>query len=282
MFPRAKKSFGQNFLADPTVLAKIVAAAEIQPGETVLEIGPGTGVLTQALLDTGAKVVAVEADHDLIPALRETFGDRITLIDGDVLTTPYPLPPTPYKLVANIPYNITSDVLHRFLTAEPRPIHMVLMVQREVADRITAAPPDMGLLSVVCQMYADVRKVANVPRGAFRPSPKVDSAVVRLDVRSGDRRRGTPDRGPERSEDTQGGGGAGQDPTVHPEEVIALAKAGFSRPRKQLHGNLVAAGYGNSEEIKQKLSSLGLDPKARAENLRVDDWMALAQALSVL
>src|SRR3989338_3496180 len=101
MFPRAKKSFGQNFLADPTVLAKIVAAAEIQPGETVLEIGPGTGVLTQALLDTGAKVVAVEADHDLIPALRETFGDRITLIDCDVLTTPYPLPPTPYKLVAN-------------------------------------------------------------------------------------------------------------------------------------------------------------------------------------
>jgi len=254
--PRAKKSFGQNFLVDRSVVKKIVAAAEIIPGETVLEIGPGTGILTQALVDADARVIAVEADRDLIGPLRDTFGSQITLIEGDILSLPatsYKLPAS-YKLIANIPYNITSEILFRFLTQEPRPSKMVLMVQREVADRIAAKPPDMSLLSVVCQLYADVKKVANVPKGAFRPSPKVDSAVISLVLQ----------------------------PTPYsrqPESVIKLAKAGFSHRRKQLHGNLASARIASSPVVKEALARLGLPPTARAENLRVQDWVLLHDLL---
>lgn len=267
MLPRAKKSFGQNFLQDASVLRKIVEAAEIVPGEAVLEIGPGTGALTQALVDAGARVIAVEADHDLIAPLHEKFGDRIELIEGDVLaldlthtlslTRRGVASAVSFKLVANIPYNITSPILERFLAHEPRPSRMVLMVQKEVADRMTAKPGEMGLLSVVCQLYAACKKACNVPRGAFRPIPKVDSAVVRLDLKAN-----------------------AQCP--EPESVIKLAKAGFSHPRKQLHGNLAAGGFGTSERVKGALASAGLDARARAEALSVDEWVALAKALSVI
>jgi 16S rRNA (adenine1518-N6/adenine1519-N6)-dimethyltransferase len=252
--PRAKKSFGQNFLQDASVVRKIIAAADIQAGETVLEIGPGTGVLTSALVEAGAKVVAVEADHDLISGLQERFGGRITLVEGDILNPPrsFELTET-YKLVANIPYNITSPILEKFLSHEPRPSRMVLMVQKEVADRISAKPPQMSLLSIVCQIYAEVTKVCNVPAGAFRPAPKVDSAVVKLDVRP---------LGP-----------------ADPESVIALAKIGFSHPRKQLHGNLAASGRGTSAEIKAALETIGLNPQIRAEGLTVGDWISLEARL---
>lgn len=252
MLPRAKKSYGQNFLVDRSVVGKIVAAAEIVPGERVLEVGPGTGVLTEALVAAGARVTAVEADHDLVPALQKKFGDTIELVEGDILSLRDPVTPglQDYKLVANIPYNITSPLLHRFLVASNPPSRMVLMVQREVADRVTAEPPDMSLLSVACQLYADVRKVANVPAGAFRPVPKVDSAVVRLDVR------------PARVSD--------------PESVIRLAKAGFSSRRKQLHRNLADAGVAESDAVKRALVSLGLSETARAENLAVHNWIRLS------
>ncbi len=251
--PRAKKSYGQNFLQDQSVIQKIIAAAEIHPGENVLEIGPGTGVLTAALIEAGATVTAVEADHDLIAPLVERFSDRIRLVEGDILSVPKKELPGPrYKLVANIPYNITSAVIQKFLSEEPRPSRLVLMVQREVADRIVAKPPDMSLLSVVCQLYADVKKVVNVPRGAFRPMPKVGSAVVSFQV-TGDPREVEP--------------------------IIALAKAGFSSPRKQLHHNLAASGKISSEQAKIILSELGKDPRARAETLTIDDWRAFGSKI---
>lgn len=250
MMPRAKKTYGQNFLIDKNVVRKIVAASDIKPGEAVLEVGPGTGALTGALVAAGAKVTAVEADRDLIPALREKFGDAIDLVEGDILS--YTLPPTRYKLIANIPYNITSKLLETFLTTESPPSRMVLMVQREVADRILAIPPDMSLLSVVCQLYADVSKVANVPAGAFRPIPKVDSAVVKLDTR-----HQIPDT----------------------ERIVRLAKAGFSSRRKQLHGNLSAAGVASSQSVKDALTTLGLPSTARAENLSVHNWIQLSRLL---
>jgi 16S rRNA (adenine1518-N6/adenine1519-N6)-dimethyltransferase len=220
---KAKKSFGQNFLQDQSVVKKIIKAAEIKKGETVLEIGPGTGVLTRALVNAGAKVIAVEADHDLIAPLEEEFGDVITLIEGDILSIwgqvgireffekiPVSRPdPKQYKLIANIPYNITSDIIQHFLRADKKPKQIVLMVQKEVADRIIAKPSKMSLLSVVCQLYAKCSKIANVPAGAFRPIPKVDSAIVKLDLVHGS--------------------------AVDIEQVIKLAKVGFSSKRKQLH-----------------------------------------------
>ncbi len=268
MLPRAKKSYGQNFLVDQTAIAKIIQAAEIKKGEVVLEIGPGTGTLTKALVEAGAQVIAIEADTDLIPALQEQFGDRITLIHGDILTIDVARSlgfarddrgKGKYKLIANIPYNITSAVIERFLTTSLRPSRMILMVQKEVADRITATPPQMSLLSVVCQMYAQCKRVAVVKAGAFRPMPKVDSAIVQFDLCTPDplqtsplvRGRVTPD----------------------PERVIALAKRGFASKRKQLKSNL-------GKQIVPILQKLGLDEKVRAENLTIKQWIDLSLGLS--
>ena len=275
MIPRAKKSYGQNWLVDETVVAKIIAAAEIVPGETVLEIGPGTGVLTQALVDAGAKVTAIEADRDLVTALKERFGDSIKLILGDALSNSYHLPPTTYKLVSNIPYNITSDVLKKFLTTDPKPTRMVLMVQREVADRMTAVPPKMSLLSVVCQLYAHCEKIANVPAGAFRPIPKVDSAIVRLDrlpfvIPTGAL---SSSKG-----EAEGSLGVARD-DKHREQVISLAKAGFSARRKQLHHNLSTHLHLPTQSVKDALESIRLDPKIRAEGLTVHNWTKLTHIL---
>lgn len=250
-----KKQFGQNFLKDKGIVQKIIKAAEIVPGETVLEIGPGTGILTEALVAAGARVIAVEADRDLISPLREKFGDTIELVEGDVISLASTVVPRlgAYKLVANIPYNITSKILETFLTSKTPPTRMVLMVQLEVADRIAAAPPDMSLLSVVCQAYADVKKAFNVSRTAFKPSPNVDSAVIRLDLRA--------------------------DPAVDPEKIIRLAKVGFSSRRKQLHRNLSASTIASSAAVKDALTQIGLPPEARAETLSVHNWIQLLDLL---
>lgn len=249
---QAKKSFGQHFLQDKSVIKKIIAAAEIVPGETILEIGPGHGVLTQALVDAGARVLAVEADRDLIPELKEKFEESIELIQGDVLrlfgSRPFRL--TDYKLVSNLPYNIASAVLERFLSAEHPPTRLVVMVQKEVADRILAKPGDMSVLSVACQLYADVKRVCNVPPGAFRPMPKVESSVVRLDIKPR---------------------------TEAKEPIIALAKLGFSSRRKQLKGNL-AKKYG-AHAVKGALLQLGISEKARAQELSTQQWIALWKTL---
>ncbi len=258
MFPKAKKSFGQNFLADPTVVRRIIQVAEIVPGESILEIGPGTGVLTYALVNAGAKVTAVELDHELIAPLQERFGDKIQLIQGDILSLHHSITPSlnSYKLVANIPYNITSAVLEHFLTKEPRPTRLVLMVQKEVADRIAAKPGDLSLLSVVCQLYADVRRAFIVPRGAFRPIPKVDSAVVVLNVKPNT-----------------------QDLKSNLESTIALASAGFSSRRKQLHNNLASAGFASSQRVREVLKDLGLPETSRAQELSPAMWVELRARL---
>ena len=267
---RAKKTFGQHFLKDPSVLRSIIEASQIVKNEPVLEIGPGTGALTRFLLEAGANVVAVEADGDMVKTLNSLFPELacpeesrrvegakdFRLVHADILSlTPQQLTELGlhdfhYKLIANIPYNITSDILRRFLTVAPRPSRLVLMVQKEVADRILAEPGEMSVLSVMCQLYARCSRICRVPAGAFLPPPKVDSTVVRLD------------RLPEKE-------------TLDVESIISLAKAGFSSRRKQLHGNLTAAGYSTTEEIKSILVELGLSEKARAEELSVDNWRAL-------
>jgi 16S rRNA (adenine1518-N6/adenine1519-N6)-dimethyltransferase len=261
--PIAKKSFGQNFLIDELAVKKIAIAAEIQKGETVLEIGPGTGLLTSALIRYGANVTAIELDHDFIDPLKEKFGDQINLIEGDVLRLhPLPVQDGAFKLVANIPYNITSPILEKFLAHGPHPTVMILMVQKEVADRIVAEPPQMSLLSVMCQLYAKCSRVLVVKAGSFRPIPKVDSAVVRFDLRYPSPHRGE---------------GMGE---VNHERVIALAKAGFVSRRKQLHHNLlpfarITHPEMDAQKIKTILLDAHLDPKVRAENLTIHDWINL-------
>ncbi len=254
MLPKAKKSFGQNFLINTSVVTKIVEAAEIKKKDNVFEIGPGTGILTEALLQAGARVTAIELDKDLIDGLQDRFEDRIKLYLGDALKFELPLQDKKFKLVANIPYNITSQILEKFLTKSPRPTRMILMMQREVADRIIAKPPQTSLLSVVCQLYAKCSRVMVVKAGSFRPIPKVDSAVVQFDLIDNH--------------------------DFDPEKVVSIAKMGFSSRRKQLHKNLSASLKIDSEVIKEILENLKIDPKARAENLTVDEWVKLSEKVS--
>lgn len=256
MMPRAKKSFGQNWLVDASVVAKIVAAADIQTGEAVLEIGPGTGLLTRALVDAGANLTAIEADASLIPALSEQFGDTITLIQGDALQEAIVFEPFGYKLIANIPYYITSEIIRRFLTEVARPSRMVLMVQKEVADRMTALPGDLSLLGVVCQLYATCTRVTKVPAGAFVPIPKVDSAVVQLDVLDADNVWG-----------------------IDPETVIGVAKRGFAQRRKQLKKNLSSHPEWNVEMLLSAFEEVGLAPTVRAQEVSIPQWVKLTHIL---
>ncbi len=271
IFP--KKSFGQHWLKSQAIVRKIVDAADLKKTDCVLEIGPGKGVLTEALLEKSDNVTAVEADHDLYGFLEKKFGDRIKLVKGDVIkksnkelvaSCSCSLKKTcekRYKLVANLPYNITSAVMAKFLIEQPRPSRMVVMIQREVADRITAKPGDMGLLSVVCQLFADIKKVCIVKPGSFSPPPKVQSTVLRFDLIP-------PSKQKIRAHEA--------------EAIIRLAKAGFSNRRKQLHRNLADARVVSSDKTKQVLAKLKLSEMARAQELSIKNWVQFYKAISNL
>jgi len=262
---RAKKFFGQNWLVDASAVKKLVNSAQIVKGEQVLEIGPGTGIITQALLEAGAKVTAVELDHDLIEPLQQKFKDSITLVQGDILRifeSGQLLFSTPFKLVSSIPYNITSDILKLFLSTSNKPEMICLVVQKEVAERITAKPPHMSLLSVVCQVYAKCEYIDTIKAGAFRPIPKVDSAVIRLTLYT----NGHPKLY-----------GLG------PEKVIRLARLGFSSKRKQLQKNLSSLPLDKRpEDLKSFLEELGIASNIRAENLTVDEWIKMVGKLRTI
>lgn len=253
---RPKKSLGQNFLMDEGALAKVVAAAELNADDIVLEIGPGLGSLTRHLAKAAQRVIAVELDQTLLPALEYVLAGyhNVQIIHGDILQLPtssLQLPNT-YKVVANIPYYITSAVIRRLLEAEPRPSRMVLTVQREVAERMCAAPDDMSLLAVSVQFYSQPTIAARISAGAFYPRPDVDSAVVRLDVRPA--------------------------PAVAVEDVnhfFRVVKAGFSQKRKQLRNALSGGLRLDNKAVDDVLAQAGIDPKRRAETLTLDEWGAL-------
>ena len=182
----ADKRLGQNYLQDASALGKIIEAAEIQKADTVLEIGPGLGSLTRYLSVSANQVVAVELDLKLVSVLQTILKPyaNIRLIHGDILKlTPKELGlPDDYLVAANIPYNITSAIIRHLLESEPKPRRIVLTVQKEVAERICATPPDMSLLALSVQVYGTPQIMAHIPAGAFYPAPKVDSAVVRIDI----------------------------------------------------------------------------------------------------
>lgn len=258
----ALRRFSQNHLIDGEALEAIVAAAELEPGREVLEIGPGIGILTAALLRAGARVTAVEIDRRLVAHLGERFAtiERFRLVEGDILDLdPAALMRPPWDLVANLPYHVTSPILHQALGLAVRPERLVLMVQREVAERIAAPPGGMSYLSVFVQYHAQVRVVRVVPAASFEPAPAVDSAVIaavtvprRLDA------------------DAE-------------EDLWRLVQAGFRERRKMLHNvlprQLPAVGRARFEAA---LAAVGIAPDRRPQTLSVDEWLALASAVGPL
>lgn len=269
---RPKRALSQNFLVDSSVLETILAEAAVQPGRRILEIGPGAGALTGALLEARAAVTAVELDRRLVGRLRERFGPALrlgrrrpgapgslVLVEGDILDIDLgALVEPPFDVVANLPYHITSPILHRLLGEPPRPRRLVLMVQREVAERIAAAPGAMSYLSVFVQYHARARIARLVPPEAFEPAPEVWSAVLVLDVRPAVERL---------------------DPAAE-EELWRLVQAGFRERRKMLRNVLARELPLTAPRIEAGLVEAGITPDRRPQTLSVEDWLRLRAALS--
>jgi 16S rRNA (adenine1518-N6/adenine1519-N6)-dimethyltransferase len=271
---RPNRRFSQNFLADGAVLEAIVGAAELGPVATglavserrqLLEIGPGIGILTGALLDADAAVVAVEVDPRMVEHLRRRFADaiaqgRLRLVHADILERAVgDLVEPGWDLVANLPYHITSPILHHVLAEEPRPARFVLMLQREVAERIAAPPGGLSYLSVFVQYHADVSVLRVVPASAFEPAPEVDSAILVGRTR------------PRRLD------AAGE------EGLWRLVQAGFRERRKMLHNVLPRQlPWLGRERIEAALAACDIAPDRRPQMLSVEQWLALAAALGPL
>ncbi|GIV99449.1 16S rRNA (adenine(1518)-N(6)/adenine(1519)-N(6))-dimethyltransferase RsmA [Roseiflexus sp.] len=273
---RPSRSMGQNFLIDGAALATIVNAAQLTPDDTVIEVGPGLGVLTWELVHRTRAVIAVELDHRLADRLRAEFRafSNLAIIQGDVLR----LPPEailaehdpdassgarPYKVVANLPYAITSAALRHFLSNPLRPALMVVLVQREVADRICARPGNLSVLAHAVQIYAEPEIIARIPASCFFPAPEVESTVLRLRIRP--QPAVVPDQ---------------------PEALLRLIKAGFLHPRKQL-GNALPGGMAamgmktDKQKILDALTAAGINATRRAETVTLDEWGAVYRALKM-
>lgn len=253
---RPNKSFGQNFLIDRTILHKIVDAAELGSQDEVLEVGAGTGVLTRELARRAQRVVAVEIERDMLTLLQETTTgyNNIELIAHNLLF----FNPTEtfgernYKLVANLPYYITAPTFRHFLESANPPRLLVVMVQWEVAQRITAAPGDLSLLGVSIQFYGRPSIVSRVPAQAFYPAPKVDSAIVRVDVEP-----------------------QAQLSQEERDSFFRVVQAGFSARRKQLHNALTGGLHIKNEIVRSYLTEASIDAGRRAETLSIDEWLQL-------
>jgi 16S rRNA (adenine1518-N6/adenine1519-N6)-dimethyltransferase len=260
---RARHRLSQNFLADVDVLDGILAEAGPIPGGRVLEIGPGLGLLTGGLLDAGAAVTAVELDTGLASFLRDRFAEpleegTLRLIEGDALDQDLVhLGEPPYDVVANLPYHITSPILHALLGSPPRPERLVLMVQREVAERIAAPPGKMSYLSVFVQYHARVRIAFGVAPDAFEPEPAVASAVIVVEPFDADDRLGPDDE----------------------DELWRLVQASFRERRKMLHNVLVRQLPLDAARIDAGLAAVGIAPDRRPQTLAVGEWLALREAL---
>ncbi len=272
---RPRKKWGQHFLTDPKILESVADAAEITDTNTVLEIGPGLGHLTRVLASRAKRVVAVEVDADLVAKLRNDFADahNVSIVQGDFLqrepmewlrkeTNPigagvHPAPRSiHYKIVGNLPYYITSAILRHSLEAEDKPCVVVVTVQRQVAQRIIAQPPEMNLLAVSVQFYSRPRIVRTIAAGAFYPRPQVDSAVVRLEVYP------VP---PIAVQDTN--------------RFFEIVRAGFGERRKQLRNSLSHNLAIAPSVATTALERAGIEPKRRAETLLLEEWGALCRAL---
>lgn len=260
------KSLGQNFLIDEKALGDIVAAAELSPDDVAIEVGPGMGVLTFALAEKCKRVIAIEKDKKMSRYLRsevlKKMGDKanIEIVTDDILKTNMPKflkerGITKYKLVANIPYYITSPIIKLFLETELPPVAMVMMVQKEVAERICAKKGDLSILALSVQLYGEPALVRIVSSASFYPAPKVDSAILRI---------GKIGRKFEAEEY---------------KKMFRLIKIGFASKRKRLVNNLAAGLKLDKEAVEKVLAGLEIDKNARAEDLGVADWARLSDVL---
>jgi 16S rRNA (adenine1518-N6/adenine1519-N6)-dimethyltransferase len=260
---RPRKRLGQHFLTDRRILQRILAAARLSPSDTVVEVGAGRGILTQGLAQAAGRVIAVEIDEALCDQIRLRLAPypNVAIVCGDILA----LPPEellarasatpPYVVVANLPYYIASAVLRRFLEAQAPPQRLIVMVQAEVAESMAAEPGRMSLLSVATQFYARARILFYVPPRAFRPPPKVRSAVVQLEVRPQ----------PAVAVDDR-------------EAFFRLVRAGFAAPRKQLR-NVLVLGLGlEPPAAAALLAAAAIDPQRRAQTLTIEEWARLYEA----
>jgi 16S rRNA (adenine1518-N6/adenine1519-N6)-dimethyltransferase len=254
-----KKSLGQNFLINPHIIDKIVSAAEVSKDDIILEVGPGTGNLTKKLAEKAKKVIAIEKDHRLIEPLKETLNNysNIEIIEADILRwAPSQLRWCPsYKIVANIPYYISSNFIRKVSEEWSQPKLIVLTIQREVAQRIMAKSPHMNLLALSVQYYSEPEIIGYISKNNFRPVPKVDSAIIRLAPKL----------------------------IIHNTKYIMqlfnLMRIGFSERRKQLAGNLLKHLDISKEKTIGSLAKLGLSPTIRAEELSINQWQELAKIL---
>jgi len=270
---RARKGLGQHFLIDEEVLKLIISAAELTPTDVIMEIGPGLGVLTRELAKQAGWVVTIELDNKLAAILKQTLAsfNNVTIINGDILSIDlaallqeqkarFPLAinsPFSYKVVANLPYYVTSPVLRHFLEASVKPKTMVVMVQKEVAEAIVAEPGQMSLLSISVQFYGEPAIVSYVPARCFYPAPEVDSAILRVKLYP--------------------------EPAVavtDKESFFALVRAGFTASRKQI-GNSLAQGLGLPKaEVLPLLEKASIVPQRRAETLTLNEWAQLWQVFT--
>ena len=252
------KGLGQHLLISRRALNAVIAAADLTPDDSVLEVGAGPGVLTRELAERARRVVAVELDRAVLPVLRETTAGlaNVEIIPRNLLeVAPEEVfGDAPYKLVANLPYYITSLILRYLLESLNPPRTLVVMVQREVAERLVASPGEMSLLALSVQFYGTTRIVAYVPATAFYPPPKVDSAIVRVDLHPA--------------------------PLLDPaarDQFFALIHSGFAEKRKQLHNSLARHLDDPRETIDRWLAEAGIDPMRRPQTLSLDEWLRLAR-----
>lgn len=263
---------GQHFLLDGKVIAAMVEAAAVKKGDRVIEIGPGPGILTEALLAAGAEVTAIELDRKLCQLLRDRFpSPNFHLVHGDILSftnaalvSHFALrpasPAASYKVVANIPYAITSRILEKFLLELPVPTSLTIMVQREVADRILAGPGKMNSLSVLAQTLSHPRRVCNVPAASFFPPPHVNSAVIHMTIKS-DAELGAFFR------------------NVGSTAYFSIVRRAFADKRRQLKNSLSPL-KADPAALEIAFSKAKISPKARPEELSVEQWVSLAELLT--
>ena len=248
-----KKHLGQNFLLEKRIASKMLIAAELSDKDTVYEIGPGLGTLTKELAQNASKIIAIEKDPAMVKILKETTKEllNVEIIQADALKVA--LPQDRYKVVANLPYYLTSPAIRMFLEAQNKPEIIVFMVQKEIAQRICAKPSNMSILAVSVQFYAKVKIISIVSKSSFWPRPKVDSAIIQIMPKK-------------------------ELPSLDHDLFFRIVKIGFKQPRKQLGNNLSAGFNFTKDTIETWLGKNSLQPTQRAQTLSVEDWIALTNS----